>query len=116
MLTTFTSRADGDVIMFGEVACRILSLLGKDPQDVQGIITVEQLPAAIATLEAAAEQDKRERETAEPETDGDEATEPERSRDISVSFSQRLVPLQTMLQHASRERTPVLWHSSGSRK
>ena len=41
MIVTFKSRAAGDVIQFGEVAKRLLGIMGKDPEAAQGIITVE---------------------------------------------------------------------------
>ena len=46
MIVTFQSQAAGDVIMFGDVARRMMEIMGKDPSD-KGILTVEQLPDAI---------------------------------------------------------------------
>ena len=39
MLITFKSKASGDVIMFGDVAKRLMEVMGKSP-DNQGIVTV----------------------------------------------------------------------------
>jgi hypothetical protein len=47
VIVTFQSPASGDVIMFGDVAQRMMKLMGKEPTD-KGIVTVEQLPEAIA--------------------------------------------------------------------
>ena len=44
MIVIFQSPASGDVIMFGDVAKRMMKLMGKEPSD-KGIVTVEQLPA-----------------------------------------------------------------------
>ena len=52
MIVTFQSKASGDVIMFGDVAHRMMELMGKEVGD-QGIVTVAQLPAALASLKAA---------------------------------------------------------------
>ena len=53
MLVTFKSRAGADVIMFGDAARRLIEVLGKDAGDARGIVTVEQLPSAIARLQSA---------------------------------------------------------------
>ena len=47
MLIIFKSPTSGDVSMLEKNAQELLSLLGKNPDDRQGVITVEQLPAAI---------------------------------------------------------------------
>jgi len=115
MLITFKSRADADVIMFGEVARRMLAVMGKDPHDTEGIITEEQLPAALAALRTAAEQDRREHAAIKSLVDNDEDSEREREARISfVGFAQRAVPLQTMLEYAIKEGVAVQWESSGS--
>lgn len=52
MIITFKSKASSDVIMFGDVAKQMLRIMGKR-EDVPGIVTVEQLPEAVARLKAA---------------------------------------------------------------
>lgn len=52
MLITFKSPASADVMMFGEVAEKMLEIIGKEPSG-KGIITVENLPAAIARMKDA---------------------------------------------------------------
>ena len=52
MIITFKSRATADTIMFGDVAKDLLSLMGK-AFEPRGIITLEQLPDAIARLRQA---------------------------------------------------------------
>ena len=56
MLFEFKSRATGSVVMTDDVGKKVLPLIGKTP-DPKGIITVEQIPAAIAALEAACERE-----------------------------------------------------------
>ncbi|MFA9438929.1 DUF1840 domain-containing protein [Uliginosibacterium sp. sgz301328] len=107
MLITFKSRAAGDVIMFGKVAERMLDAMGKDPNDRRGIVTVEQLPAAIAGLRAAVEEDRR---ANPPETDEDDDDEDKpRGMAAAVSFSQRAAPLLDLLGYAQRDSEPVIW-------
>lgn len=52
MVYKFKSQAAADVIMLQINAEQMLAIVGKTPSP-QGIITVEQIPAAIAALEAA---------------------------------------------------------------
>jgi len=114
MLITFKSRADADVIMFGEVGRQILVVIGKDPLEPQGIVTVEQLPEALAALQAAVETDRQERKADAPEDEDEDAARERALRAPVISFAQRAVPLQTMLQHSLREKTPVIWSASGT--
>ena len=52
MLYKFKSQAAGDVIMLDLNGEQMLSIIGKEPSP-KGIITLQQIPAAIAALEAA---------------------------------------------------------------
>ncbi|ATE61428.1 DUF1840 domain-containing protein [Thauera sinica] len=109
MLVTFKSAASADVIMFGDVAKKLIGILGKDPDDGQGIVTVEQLPAAIAGLRAAIEAD-RARQAAR--ADADEAADREAGRTgmaAPVGLAQRGWPLLDMLEAAQKEGVPVIW-------
>lgn len=104
MIITFKSKASGDVIMFGDVATQMLRIMGKR-EDVPGIVTVEQLPDAVARLKAAVAAERADvgggTATAAEE---DEAAARER-----VTLSQRAVPLIDLLERSLKERTPVLW-------
>jgi hypothetical protein len=52
MIYKFKSQADGDVIMLEPNGDQMLTIIGRVPS-VQGIVTVAQIPEAIAALEAA---------------------------------------------------------------
>lgn len=52
MIYRFKSQAVAELIMLQANGDQMLNLIGKNPGS-QGIITVEQIPAAIAALEAA---------------------------------------------------------------
>lgn len=52
MIYKFKSQADADVIMLEPNGDQMLTILGREPS-AKGIITVAQIPAAIAALEAA---------------------------------------------------------------
>jgi len=111
VLITFKSRADGDVIMFHDVAKHILGILGKDSEDTRGIVTVEQIPAAIEALKAAVAHEKQNAAPAEPpqEDDWNKDTADARSTTTPVSLAQRVAPLLTMLGYSLKANTPVTW-------
>ena len=110
MIVTFQSAASGDVIMFGDVAKRMMELMGKAVTD-KGIVTVEQLPEAIARLKAAIEEDKRQRAglqdedlpATEPVGDGAKGSRP------FVSLAQRALPLLELLEWSLKKKKPVVW-------
>ena len=52
MIYKFKSQAAADVIMLQANGDQMLAIVGKEPAG-QGIITVAQIPAALAALEAA---------------------------------------------------------------
>ena len=108
MIVTFQSPASGDVIMFGDVAQRMMKLMGKEPSD-KGIVTVEQLPDAIARIKAAIEEDKRDRAGKSPEDmPQTERAEGGGSRPF-VSLSQRALPLLELLEWSLKKQKPVVW-------
>ena len=102
MIITFCSPASGDVIMFGDVAKQMMTLMGKDVTD-EGIVTVEQLPDAIARLRAAMEEDKARRQG--QQTNDDEDAKP--GMGGPVSLTQRAVPLMELLEWSLRKKKSV---------
>lgn len=108
MIVTFKSAASADVIYFGDVAKRMMELMGKETAE-QGIVTVAQLPDAIARLKAAIEEDKaRHRQHVLDEEPGTEADAGGGMRPF-VSLTQRALPLLAMLEESLREKQPVVW-------
>lgn len=112
MIVTFQSPASGDVIMFGDVAKRMMKLMGKEPTD-QGIVTVEQLPDAIARLKAAIEEDKQQRAGKSPEdlpqTEPDGSGGRGQGSRPFVTLTQRAVPLLELLEWSLKKQKPVVW-------
>ena len=105
MLYKFKSQATADMIVLAPDAEKILKTIGKDPS-ATGIITVAQIPAAIAALQAAvAAEDGR---AAQPI---DQDAEDEDGADVkgTVGFKQRAVPFIEMLQRAAAEGADVVW-------
>ena len=112
MLITFKSKASGDVIMFGDVAKKILYLIGKGADETKGIITVEQLPEAISHLKSAIDADKTQQaaQPDEPEQQGDQSENT--GIGAPVSLAQRAWPLLEALEYAHRDGVPVIWEAS----
>jgi hypothetical protein len=98
MLFTFKSPSGADLLMFDKNAREILSLLGKNPDDSRGIILVEQLPAAIATLRTAIANNP----SSGDRTDDDNA-EPQ------IDLSQRVTPFVEMLERALQNDEAITW-------
>jgi len=108
MIVIFQSRAAGDVIMFGDIAYRLMEVIGKEPGP-QGIVSVEQLPDAIARLRAALTADKsRHAELTASDTPKFEKA-PDGSERPLISLTQRAVPLMELLELSLKKQTPVVW-------
>ena len=113
MIITFSSPASGDVIMFGDVAQRMLEIMGKDASEPRGIVTVEQLPDALARLRAAMEAERqRHKEHNDSLHEGVmAATEPgvDGGQRPFVSLVQRAAPLVELLEWSLKKHKPVIW-------
>ena len=110
MLYKFKSRATADLIMLEANGRQLLEIIGKSPDELHGILTVEQIPAAIAALEAAAAQDA-ERRAPQAQPEGEEPQEEEAkpgARD-PVGLSQRIVPFVEMLRRSAAHDKEVVW-------
>lgn len=116
MLYKFKSRATADLIMLDAQGVRLLGIIGKDTAP-QGIVTVAQIPAAIAALEAAvAEEERASREAqakAQAQTkekdDADETQEPGADTQERVTLRQRAAPFLDMLRRSAAEDADVVW-------
>ncbi len=109
MLIIFKSDASADVIMHGDAGKTLIAALGKDPQEAKGIVTVDQLPDAIARLRAAIEADRARQAQ---KTEADEIADREAGRTgmaAPVSLAQRAWPLLDMMERAQRNAVPVVW-------
>lgn len=119
MLFEFKSRATGSVVMTGDVGKKVLPLIGKTA-DARGIITVDQMPAAIAALEAAC---KRENElataarnkskgsstSAQAPAAGQQDSEPPDDDPHLIGICQRVYPLIEMLKASHSAGKDITW-------
>ena len=108
MLYKFKSRATADLTMLEANGRQVLQIIGKSPDDEHGIITAEQIPAAIAALEAAATQDQMQRKQSDAQND-DDGDEQAGGASEAVSLSQRVAPLIDMLRRSAAEGKEVTW-------
>lgn len=109
-LVVFRSKAAGEIFMFAETAHRILAIIGKE-EAPRGVISAEQIPAALARLTAAVEEEKEQlkqaREAAEQAQRRGEPAAGEAARPITLA--QRAHPLLEMLRAAHNKRVDVTW-------
>lgn len=103
-MITFKSGVCADVMMFSEVAKQMVEIMGKTLGQ-RGVITVEQMPDAIARLKQAIAEDRRLRAAPPPENEGDEDDD----KRNKVSVTQRALPLIELLECSLREDTAVTW-------
>ncbi len=102
MLVTFKSKAHGDITMFGDVALKLIQIMGHGGS-VPGAIGADEVASALERLRAAAQADKELNvgKTDEP-ADG-------KHSERAVSLAQRALPLIGMLEAAERRGAPVMW-------
>jgi hypothetical protein len=107
--------------MTNDVGKKVLPLIGKTP-DPKGIITVDQMPAAIAALEAAcrretqlaqAAKDPARRggrgEAAVPASDADVTEEDDGEDPHLIGICQRVFPLIEMMKKAHAAGRDITW-------
>lgn len=104
MLVKFHSSAAGPMIMFAAPAAALLHAIGKECT-ARGVITAEQLPAAIAALAALIADD--------PPPVEAEAADPAAREDapLPVGLAKRAVPFLDLLRHTLAEDGYVVWEA-----
>lgn len=107
-MIVFRSQAAADIMMFDDVARRMMELMGKEVAD-RGIITVDQLPDAIARLKAAIAEDHARRKGEQEEDRPQSEEAPGGGRRAYVALAQRAVPLVQMLEYSLQADKPVMW-------
>lgn len=103
MLVTFSCAAYADITMFGDVAVRLLKMMGHSGT-VPSALLADDVPAALSRLEKAIEAEQSSLQATEvpPGVTDDEP---------SVSLSQRALPLIELLKAAAKDRSNVMWDS-----
>jgi hypothetical protein len=94
MLYKFKSKATGDLIMLEPNGRRMLQIIGKEVHEgapVKGILLPEQMPAAIAALQAAIAQEEQVQQS------------------DAVSLRQRAKPFIDMLNRCHTANKEIVW-------
>ncbi|MBI5923013.1 MAG: DUF1840 domain-containing protein [Betaproteobacteria bacterium] len=108
MLVIFQSQAAGDVMMFGDVAKKMMELMGKEPAE-RGIVSIDQLPEAIARLKAAVSDDKVAQAGMQEEDLPAYEQAPDGTKRDYVSLARRAIPLIELLEWSLKKKVPVTW-------
>jgi hypothetical protein len=108
MLITFSTKSAADITMFGDVAVRLLKLMGQSG-GVPGALLAADLPPAIDKLKKAiaAAGD-------EPAADERASEDDDREKTPPVSLRQRAFPLIHLLEAATRANADVVWREARS--
>ena len=104
MLVRFDTKS-GTISMFGDVAKRLLRLMGQSG-DVPGAILATDIPAAVERLQRSLEG-----EPAQPKQDG----RAEESGEVNVGLKQRAFPLVELLTRAAKSGDDVVWEEERRR-
>ncbi len=117
-IVVFKSKAAGEILMFRESAEVIFKTIGK-PLGLRGVLTPEEMPAAIKVLQNEIEKEKvliqklrkkEDREFKESKVLVENEDEDEKKKKKpSVFFSQRAFPLLEMMEYSLKEDVPVTW-------
>ncbi len=100
MLVTFSCSASADITMFGDVAVRLLRLMGHSGT-VPGAILAEDVQAALEHLLIAIQ--------SEQQFSGPDPSEDDEDSEPVVSLSHRALPLIELLEAAVKAKCNVMW-------
>jgi hypothetical protein len=101
MIYQFRSKAGPDVIMLADLTKRIFDIFAR-PLEPRGILTIEQLPTLITTLETAILKDLEKRS----QLQADEGAEKPRLAD---RLGQRAYPFLELMKQANAKHEPIMW-------
>jgi hypothetical protein len=101
MLVTFQTDAYESITLFGEVAQRLLKMMGHSAK-VPGAILAKEVPLALQNLTEAIAKEKDRGMQPQQAMLGEE--EPE-----VISIAHRALPVIALLQAAARKECDVLW-------
>lgn len=97
MLIKFSCKEYENITMFGDVAKKLISLMGHS-LTVPGAISAADIPDALSHLKKGLEQT-----AAIPKTNQDD------EEDTPVSLKHRAIPLINMLEAAAKNNKNIMW-------
>lgn len=101
MLVTFYCDAHEDITMFGDVAIRLLAMMGHSGK-IPGALLATEVPAALASLTDALASEPQKHVPIKPSSHDDEEEE-------AISITLRAQPLIQLLKDAIQADCDVLW-------
>lgn len=104
MLVTFKCKVYGEFTMFGDIAEKLLKMMGHSGT-MPGALSAVDVPAALKHLKQAIDAEKK----AASEETGEEE-EDEKNEEPPVSLEVRAYPLIEMLTAASQSHSDVMWY------
>lgn len=107
-LVVFRSKAAGEIFMFAETAQRIFDIIGKDNAE-RGVITADQVPAALARLQAAVDEEKQALKASDDEIEQSDRRGEDGVTARPITLGQRAFPLLEMLRAAQNKQVDVTW-------
>ena len=103
MLVTFRTDAYANITMFGDVAVRLLKMMGHSGT-IPSAILANDVPRALERLKSAIAKDRS------ADTDVSSGTVPDAdSEEPAVSLATRAFPLIELLEAAARRGCDVMW-------
>lgn len=109
MLYQFKSKVTGNVIMLQPNGEHVLEVIGKHSAaepSVKGILLPEQMPQALAALEAAITQEEAARDEAVAQAKAEHATLPHAD---AIGLRQRALPFMDMMRECLKANESITW-------
>jgi hypothetical protein len=95
--------------MFAETARRIFEIIGK-AEAPRGVITTEQVPDALARLQAAVDAERAQLKAAAEQSEAAERRgDDDAGAARAITLGQRAFPLLEMLRAAQKKKVDVTW-------
>ena len=107
-LVVFRSKAAGEIFMFAETARRIFEIIAR-PEAPRGVITAEQVPAALQRLVDAVEEEKAQLKAAREDAEVQDKQGAGEVQPRPITLGQRAFPLIEMLRAAQKMKVDVTW-------
>lgn len=111
MLVRFNSSVSGEMLMLAAPAKSLLEIIGKTCS-ARGVITLEQLPDALARLRRAVDEEKTGQRAAGVVDNGYPDIDDEASTEPPVGLARRAHPFIEMLEWTLRDEGFVLWEAA----
>jgi hypothetical protein len=105
MLYKFKSKAAGDLIMLEPNGRQVLQIIGKDAGP-KGIILPEEMPGAVAALEAAIAREDADHKAAVDEAKAAGQAAP---RSEAITLRNRALPFLDMLRRCEQAGKEIVW-------